>query len=151
MASSTSALPTKRSSQHQQHYRTLGSLLKYFEDMPLRVELKNGRIYSGRLSSAEVTMTLTLVDVSCSTSHRVATTKSTTTTSTEQPPPSLATASVNTTTTSTTTISFPLLTIRASTIRYIHFPDQVDLAGLIQAGIQREKEAAQKYKRGVRK
>lgn len=41
--------------------------------------------------------------------------------------------------------------IRGSTLRYIHFPDQVDLAAVIKAGIQREKEAADKYKRGLRK
>ena len=45
----------------------------------------------------------------------------------------------------------PLMQIRGSTIRYIHFPDHVDLSGIIQAGIQRERDAANKYQRGVRK
>lgn len=38
--------------------------------------------------------------------------------------------------------------IRGSTIRYIHFPNQTDLSGVIRSGIDREKTAANKYKRG---
>ena len=38
--------------------------------------------------------------------------------------------------------------IRGSTIRYIHFPNQTDLSGVIRSGIDREKAAANKYKRG---
>jgi small nuclear ribonucleoprotein (snRNP)-like protein len=41
--------------------------------------------------------------------------------------------------------------IRGSTIRYIHFPNQTDLSGVIRSGIDREKAAANKYKRGLRK
>jgi len=41
--------------------------------------------------------------------------------------------------------------IRGSTIRYIHFPDDADLTGLIRSGIDRERAAANKYKRGLRK
>ena len=41
--------------------------------------------------------------------------------------------------------------IRGSTIRYIHFPDDTDLTSLIRSGIDRERAAANKYKRGLRK
>lgn len=120
-------------------HRTLGALLKYFVDMPLRVELKSGRMYSGTLSSAEVNMSLTLTDV-----VQVS------------PPPSREPQ----TTLATNSLAAPpvneakvlsLVQIRGSTIRYIHFPDHVDLATVVKAGIQREKEARDKYKRGVRK
>ena len=41
--------------------------------------------------------------------------------------------------------------IRGSNIRYIHFPDDADLHGSIKSGIDRERAAANKYKRGLRK
>lgn len=41
--------------------------------------------------------------------------------------------------------------IRGSTIRYIHFPDHTDLSGVIRGGIDKEKAATNKYKRGLRK
>jgi small nuclear ribonucleoprotein (snRNP)-like protein len=41
--------------------------------------------------------------------------------------------------------------IRGSNIRYIHFPDDADLTGLIRSGVDRERAAANKYKRGLRK
>lgn len=41
--------------------------------------------------------------------------------------------------------------IRGSTIRYIHFPDNIDLTGVIRSGVDRERAAANKYKRGLRK
>ena len=131
MASSvtTSDAATKR--QTKRSHRTLASLLKYFEEMPLRVELKNGRIYSGTLTAADRNMALTLTDV-VQTHPR--TTKN-----------SASAAAPN------ETPILQLLQIRGSTIRYIHFPDHVDWAAIIRAGIQREKEASNKYKRGVRK
>ena len=103
--------------------------------MPLRVELKNGRIYSGTLSAADMHMSLTLRDV-------------------VQTAPFERSASSPDNKHQTVTTELPILPwvqIRGSTIRYIHFPDQVDLASVIKAGIQREKEAVDKYKRGVRK
>ena len=106
-------------------HRTLAALLKYFQDVPLRVELKNGRTYRGTLESADLHMSLTLTDV---VQH--------------YPPPSSA---------QNETCILPLMQIRGSTIRYIHFPDHLDLAAVVKAGIQREKEAVDKYKRGVRK
>lgn len=41
--------------------------------------------------------------------------------------------------------------IRGSNIRYIHFTNHTDLTGVICSGIDREKAAANKYKRGIRK
>lgn len=41
--------------------------------------------------------------------------------------------------------------IRGSSIRYIEFPDEVDLAAFIRSGIERERSAANKYLRGIRR
>lgn len=41
--------------------------------------------------------------------------------------------------------------IRGSNVRLIQFPDNADLHGTIATGIEREKAAANKYKRGKRK
>ncbi|CAJ1925362.1 unnamed protein product [Cylindrotheca closterium] len=41
--------------------------------------------------------------------------------------------------------------IRGSTVRLIQFPDNADLKGTIAAGIDQEKAAVNKYKRGKRK
>jgi small nuclear ribonucleoprotein (snRNP)-like protein len=128
-------------------HQTLGSLLKYFEEMPLRVELKNGKIYGGVLETADANMALTLREAMeqrgrqpASPHHRhrqphSPPPPSTSTTTTDRPPPQ----------------TFPLLQIRGSAIRYVHFPDEVDLAAVIQAGIDRARQAANRYQRGVRK
>lgn len=44
-----------------------------------------------------------------------------------------------------------VLHLRGPSIRYIHFPDDADLAGLIRAGQERAIAAANKYRRGIRK
>ncbi|KAL3932110.1 MAG: hypothetical protein SGBAC_011004 [Bacillariaceae sp.] len=41
--------------------------------------------------------------------------------------------------------------IRGSTVRLIQFPDNADLKGTIAAGVEQEKAAVNKYKRGKRK
>ena len=41
--------------------------------------------------------------------------------------------------------------IRGPSIRYIHFTDDADLPGLVRSGIDRERAAANKYRRGIRK
>ena len=41
--------------------------------------------------------------------------------------------------------------IRGPTIRYVFFPDNVNLNGMIRDGMVREKSAENKYQRGVRK
>lgn len=48
-------------------------------------------------------------------------------------------------------LDFELLHVRGPTIRYVHLPDEADIPGLIRAGLDREKAAVDKYKRGVRK
>lgn len=128
---------------NKRSHRTLGSLLKYFEDMPLRIELKNGRIFRGTLDNAETNMSLTLRDAVQMTPPQRGTIQkksSASASSQEDEKEKAYNAPI-----------LPLLQIRGSTVRYIHFPDQVDLAGVIQAGIHREKQARDKYKRGVRK
>ena len=113
---------------HQQH-KSLCSLLHYFIGVELSVELKTGRIYHGTLSTADEYMNLTLDDAT--------TTTTTTTTTTNKQPANTG----------------PLLTsvhIRGPTIRYIHFPDDLDLTRVIRVGMDRERSATQKYRRGKR-
>jgi len=140
MASSSEQQERQHTKQRTSPHKTLGSILKYFVDMPLRVELKNGSIYSGTLSGADMHMSLTLRDVvqTAPLPARAA-------------PQDLTTPNKNPTNITGELPILPWMQIRGSTIRYIHFPDKVDLAGVIKAGIQREKEAVDKYKRGVRK
>jgi small nuclear ribonucleoprotein (snRNP)-like protein len=141
--------------------KTLGTLLPYFIGMELTIEQKTGRLYTGTLSAADDAMNLTLDDVTLAT-HRGAgvpgsrrrssktstpTTTTTTTTTTTANTTSTSTSTADTTVTPT----FAIVHIRGSTIRYIHFPDKVDLAVVIKQGMDRERSVAQKYKRGVRR
>ena len=115
------------------HYKTLGSLLRYFEGMEIAVELKNGKIYQGTLESesADQNMSLTLTDA------RIVTT------ATLGKEPSLPAEAFD---------MFQILQVRGSQVRYIHFlDDNSDLERIVKNGMEREQRAAQKYKRGVRK
>ena len=115
----------KAKKNHHQH-KSLCSLLHYFIGVEeLSVELKTGRIYQGTLSTADEYMNLTLDDAT-----------TTTTTTNNQPAK-----------------SGPLLTsvhIRGPNIRYIYFPDDLDLTAVIRVGMDRERSATQKYRRGKR-
>lgn len=117
--------------------KTLPSLLRHFEGTELTVELKTGRLYRGTLSSADQAMNLTLEDASLlqrlivNQQHKGAFRRGS------------SSAAVPST--------LSLVHIRGSTIRFIHFPDQLDLTLTIKQGIDRERAASQKYKRGVRK
>jgi small nuclear ribonucleoprotein (snRNP)-like protein len=114
--------------------------------MELTIEQKTGRLYTGTLSAADDAMNLTLDDVTLAThrgagvpgSRRRSSKTQTTTTTTAD-------------TTDTPTPTFAIVHIRGSKIRYIHFPDKVDLAVVIKQGMDRERSVAQKYKRGVRR
>ena len=142
----TSSRPKISSSSGRYQPTSLGSLLRHFVDQHLTVELKNGKQYRGILSSAEDnTMSLLLLEVvelrrrrrrsdhrSSRHTHEL---HSTTTTTKNHPEDNY----------------FPTLFVRGSTIRYIHFPDHCNLAGVVKEGKERELAASNKYKRGVRK
>jgi small nuclear ribonucleoprotein (snRNP)-like protein len=108
---------------------TLGSLLKYMEGMEMIVELKTGKRLHGTLSSADNDMNLTLEQTNDNALHQ----KGDEDHDLDQ--------------------QIHLLTvhIRGSNIRCIQFPDNADLKGLISSGVERERAAANKYKRGKRK
>jgi small nuclear ribonucleoprotein (snRNP)-like protein len=120
---------------------TLGSLLTYMEGIELIVELKTGRRFRGTLSSADDYMNLTLDDAE------------------EQggKPGNKKedySSSEGASTTELTNDNMNILTalnIRGSNIRYIHFPDNADLSSLVRTGTERERSAANKYNRGIRK
>lgn len=114
----------------KQQHRHLGSLLRYFIGTVIQVELKSGRIYQGTLESVEDSMSLVLEHA-------------TTVEVTSRWRSSYDSAR--------TTTTLAMVSIRGSSIRYIQFPDQLDLTATIKQGMERERLAAQKYKRAVRK
>jgi small nuclear ribonucleoprotein (snRNP)-like protein len=121
--------------------KSLGSLLPYFIGMELTIEQKTGRLYTGTLSAADDAMNLTLDDATLATSARRRSSSS----------GPLINSNTRSTADTTVTPTFAIVHIRGSTIRYIHFPDKVDLAVVIKQGMDRERSVAQKYKRGVRR
>jgi small nuclear ribonucleoprotein (snRNP)-like protein len=123
---------TAHQQQSQQHSKTLGSLLRYWEGLHVAVEVKtNGRLYSGTLAAADHDMTVTLHDCTVTRSLPAL----------QQPHPQ-----------SQQNNKLPSVQIRGSQVRYIHFLDHnVNLAAVVQQGVERERAAAQKYKRGIRK
>ena len=150
---------------------TLSPLLRHFVGLELSVELKNGRLYFGTLHDADDYMNL-ILSRACSTTH--ARNRSNALTAL----PSLSVTSVSNqrgfippigTNTSTDpskigsgtspisslkeeldAIDYKLLHIRGPSIRYIHFPDRANLPALIKMGLDRERNARDKYRRGQR-
>jgi small nuclear ribonucleoprotein (snRNP)-like protein len=108
---------------------TLGSLLKYMEGMEIIVELKTGKRLHGILSSAGNDMNLTLEQTNDNALHQ----KGDEDHDLDQQ------------------IHLLSVHIRGSNIRCIQFPDNADLKGLVASGAERERAAANKYKRGKRK
>ena len=120
--------------------KNLGMLLRHFIGLEITVELKTGRIYSGRLNDADDFMNLILEkvqsEISASKSQFVVDTNSN-----SQVSPSAAILDE---------IDYKLIHIRGPRIRYIHFPDNADLPSLVRQGIDRAKAAKDKYARGIR-
>lgn len=109
--------------------RTLGSLLRYFISCELCVELKTGKIYRGILDASDDSMSLTLLEATTIpfiSSHQ---SKQLETQSQRQ---------------------YSLLSIRGSQIRYIHFPDDLNLSLVIKQGMERESAARKQYQRQLR-
>ena len=91
--------------------------------MELIIELKTGRRYRGTLSSADDAMNLGLENPS-------------------EEGQETSQSDIN---------NMLMMNIRGSNIRCIHFPDNADLKGTVSSGIERERAASNKYKRGKRK
>jgi len=139
-------------------HKTLGSLLHYWVGLQVAVELKTGgnNIYKGILASADHDMTVTLEGCTVSRSLPAL-----------YPPPHKGTGTSkksierddrNDQSDSSNNINkskkiLHSVQIRGSQVRYIHFLDapMVDLALTVKRGMERERAAAQKYKRGVRR
>jgi small nuclear ribonucleoprotein (snRNP)-like protein len=127
---STHKKPHPSNNKHSQ--TTLGSLLRYFVGIELKVELKTGRVYQGTLESSSAdnndSLSVTLSDATVF----VTTTADSAISNTEQQHHS------------------SLVTIRGSLVRFIQFPDDISLPATIQQGMEREKAARQKYQRPTR-
>ena len=105
----------------------LATILRYFEGIDLIVETKHGRSFRGALSSADQHMNLVLKRVDKKKQNQVT---------------SSATDDQQ---------KFDWIHIRGPTIRYIVFGANLNLAGVVKAGKDRERAASDKYRRGVRK
>jgi small nuclear ribonucleoprotein (snRNP)-like protein len=112
---------------------SLGSLLRYMEGIEIIVELKTGKRIRGMLESSDDYMNLTLDHAE------------------EEGQSNKEDFSSNKDATDDTNEILTSLNIRGSNIRYIHFPDNADLTSLVRTGAERERSAANKYKRGMRK
>ena len=144
------AAPSTNASKNKQ---TLGSLLHHFIGTVVTVEQKTGRSYQGILAQTDEQMNLTLQEAALLLATRK---KSSQHQRPSQPPHTHTHQNITSGTTTTSasapeTLSFAIVHIRGSTIRYVHFPGQVDLGVVVKQGMDRERAAAQKYKRGIRK
>jgi len=138
------------------HNRSLSSLLHYFVGVKLQVETKTGRIYSiysGRLENADAHMNIALDEATLlwpATAEKNWTLKynpQCAKDNTSRLPPQETASQSN----EKKTTVFPSIHIRGQTKRHLHFPDDLDLQGMIRLGMDREWAAAQKCKRGIRK
>jgi small nuclear ribonucleoprotein (snRNP)-like protein len=109
---------------------TLSPLLKFFVGLELSVELKNGRKFHGMLDSSDNLMNLVLTRAA------------------RGYPPTNSHPPVHQTL--DTPLEYNMLHIRGASIRYIIFPKRVDLPKLIKLGMDREREAKDRYARGKR-
>eukprot|EP00984_Skeletonema_dohrnii_P029312 scaffold19803_cov108-Skeletonema_dohrnii-CCMP3373.AAC.2 len=109
----------------------LAPLLRYFVGIDLIVETKHGRSFKGALISADQYMNLVLKRVDKKKQQGATTTTATSITDGQE--------------------VFDWVHIRGPTIRYIVFGANIDLAGVIKAGKDRERAASDKYRRGIRK
>jgi small nuclear ribonucleoprotein (snRNP)-like protein len=130
--------------------KSLGSFLRHMEGMELIVELKTGRRIRGILESSDDYMNLTLDEAFDETTAN----RQLDDDDDDDELGKNATALSTATETDSNINILPIsssLHIRGPKIRYIHFPDDVDLNGVVRQGMDRERAAANKYNRGKRK
>ena len=122
----TTHTTTPKQPHKQQHNRksntTLASYLKYFIDYSLQVELKTGYTITGTLQHADACMNLILADTTrTSDNHN-----------------------------DHKCDNYTLVHISGTSIRYIHFPSNLNLASVIKEGAQQEQAAKARYSRRKR-
>ena len=134
----------------------MGSLLKFLRGTEMVVELKTGKRFRGVLEECDDFMNIELADAvdenllteDCREGedqqgdqyHQSDSAAQASTKSSQQDGPKLLQIDIPAT-----------LSIRGPKIRYIQFPDNVDLNSTIIQGMDRERAARNKYKRGLRK
>ena len=155
MLKSTITATTATSGKKERHSKTLTSLLKYFEGIPITVELKTGKMFFGTLSSGDESMSLTLTNVEIVT--KPVTSNICNNISNQEASKATAAAEClddqqeQQRGQQSSPHLLKIVQIRGSTIRYIHFPDNADLSIIVKHGMDRERAAAARYQRGVRK
>lgn len=127
--------------------RNLGVLLRHFVGLELTVELKNGRIYRGQLHDADDYMNLVIRKIQPNNYHTLPAADidaSATESSPALPLPLPLPLST------LEDLDYHMVHIRASSIRYVIFPDNADLPKLVRLGLDRIKTVTDKYARGKR-
>jgi small nuclear ribonucleoprotein (snRNP)-like protein len=104
--------------------KSLATFLRHFIGVHLSVELKNGKIIRGNLSASDGDMNLMLDDVESSLGLGLS---------------------------SDLAVHVHTIHIRGSTIRYIHFPNDLPLATTVKNSLALERSASGKYQRVVRR
>jgi len=128
--------------------KSLGSVLRYMEGMEVIVELKTGQRHRGILTAADefMNLTLSLGRTGYEAGHLDRSQHDEEDLSRKQ---NYSSAVGHYSETLDDVLSS--LDIRGPKIRYIHFPDNSDLASMVTMGVERERIAAKKYNRGKRK
>lgn len=124
----------------------LGVLLRHFVGLELTVELKNGRVYRGQLHDADDYMNLVIRKSQPNNYHAL-------------PAAGVAASAVELSPalplpvplSTLDDLDYHMVHIRASSIRYVIFPDNADLPKLVRLGLDRIKTVTDKYARGKRK
>ena len=126
----------------------LGVLLRHFVGLELTVELKNGRVYRGQLHDADDYMNL-VIRKSQPNNYHTLPAAGIDASATESSPALPLPVPVPLSTLDD--LDYHMVHIRASSIRYVIFPDNADLPKLVRLGLDRIKTVTDKYARGKRK
>ena len=129
----------KEKNNQNNNVKSLGVILRHFVGLELTVELKNGRIYQGQLHDADDYMNLVIQKSQPDLFHA----HSLSATARCRESSSLTSSTLQ-------NIDFSMVHIRASSIRYVVFPDNADLPKLVRLGMDRVTAASDKYARGKR-
>lgn len=160
MASNQNNNNTKKSSARSSKSSTAGvstlaSLLRYLIDTEITVELKqHGKIFSGKLKRTDAYMNIVLENaktIDTDDNNDVYSRKRKFYSSSRNNNSLDHNFDREENSIYRSDPDFQLLHIRGPSIRYIHLPSNINIPSMIKMGMDRERAAVDKYKRGKRK